>query len=56
MISILEELTIPATTFSASLVAQMIKKSACNAGDLGSIPRSRRSLEEGMATHPRILA
>ena len=27
----------------ASLVAQMVKKSACNAGDLGSIPGSERS-------------
>ena len=28
---------------SASLVAQMVKESACNAGDLGSIPGSGRS-------------
>ena len=27
----------------ASLVAQMVKESACNAGDLGSIPGSGRS-------------
>ena len=27
----------------ASLVAQMIKNSACNAGDLGAIPESERS-------------
>ena len=27
------------------------KESACNAGDLGSIPGSERSLEQGMATH-----
>ena len=47
VISILEALTIPATTFSTSLVAQMVKKPACNAGNLGSIPRLRRSLEEG---------
>ena len=32
------------------------KKSACNAGDLHSIPWSGRSLEEGMATHFSILA
>ena len=32
------------------------KKSACNAGDLGSIPGLGRSLEEGMATHSSILA
>ena len=31
------------------------KEYACNAGDPGSILRSRRSLGE-MATHPRILA
>ena len=32
------------------------KESACNAGDQGVIPRSGRSPEEGMATHPSILA
>ena len=32
------------------------KESACNAGDLGSIPGLGRSLEEGMATHSSILA
>ena len=32
------------------------KESACNMGDLGSIPRLGRSLEEGMATHSSILA
>ena len=32
------------------------KESACNAGDLGSIPGSGRSPGEGMATHSRILA
>ena len=32
------------------------KESACNAGDLGSVPGSGRSLEEGMATHTSILA
>ena len=31
----------------ASLVAQMLKKSACNAGDPGSIPELRRSPGEG---------
>ena len=29
--------------FGASLVAQLVKKSACNARDLGSIPGSGRS-------------
>jgi len=37
-------------------VAQTVKKSACNAGDPGSIPGLGRSLEEGMATHSSILA
>jgi len=31
------------------------KESACNARDLGSIPRSGRPLEKGMATHSSIL-
>ena len=31
--------------YGASLVAQRLKASACNAGDLGSIPGSRRSPE-----------
>ena len=34
-------------TFRASLVAQMVKASACNAGDLGSIPGLGRSPGEG---------
>ena len=32
------------------------KESDCNAGDLGSIPRLKDSLERGMATHSSILA
>ena len=32
------------------------KESACNAGDLGSIPGLGRSLEKGEATHCSILA
>ena len=32
------------------------KESACNTGDLGSIPGWGRSLEKGMATHSGILA
>ena len=32
------------------------KKSACNVGDLGSIPRLGRPLEKGKATHSSILA
>jgi len=31
----------------ASLVAQMVKKSSCHAGDLGSIPGSEKSPGEG---------
>ena len=31
------------------------KESACNEGDLGSIPESGRSLEKGMAPHSSIL-
>ena len=33
----------------------MVKKSACNARDLGLIPGSGRYLEKGMATHSSIL-
>ena len=32
------------------------KEPACNAGDLGSIPGSGRSLEKRMATHSHIIA
>ena len=32
------------------------KESVCNAGDLGSVPRSGRSPGEEMATHSSILA
>ena len=34
----------------------MGKESACNAGDMGSIPGLGRSLEKEMATHSSILA
>ena len=37
-------------------MVQTVKKSACNVGDLGSIPRLGRCLEEGMAAHSSILA
>ena len=40
----------------ASLVAQMVKKSACNAGDLDSIPGSGRCPGEGNGYHSSILA
>ena len=32
------------------------KEAACNVGDLGSIPRLGKPLEEGMATHSSVLA
>ena len=34
----------------------MVKKSACNTGDPGSIPGSGGSLEKGKATHSSVLA
>ena len=41
----LETLELIAMTYIwASLVAQMVKESACNAGDLGSIPGLARSI------------
>ena len=43
-------------TYMASLVAQMVKASAYNVGDPGSIPGWGRSLEKEMATHSSILA
>ena len=38
----------PLQYFGASLVAQMVKKSTCNAGDPGSIPGLGRSTGEGI--------
>ena len=40
----------------ASLVAQLVKISACSVGDLGSIPGLGRSPGRGKATHSSILA
>ena len=40
----------------ALLVAQLIKGSVCNAGDLGLTPGLGKSLEKGKATHSSILA
>ena len=37
-------------------MAQLVKESACNAGDLGSIPGLGSTLEKEMATHPSTLA
>ena len=34
----------------------MIKESACNEGDLGTIPGQEDPLEKGMATHSSTLA
>ena len=39
----------------ASLVAQMVKKSVCDVGDLGLIPGLEDPLEKEMATHSSIL-
>ena len=39
-----------------SLVAQMVKASAYNAGDLGLIPGLGRSLEKEIAAHSSIVA
>ena len=36
-------------------MAQVVKESACNAGDPGLIPESGRSPEKGMATHCSML-
>ena len=44
------KIVVKCTTGSAS------KESACNAGDLGSIPGLGRSLEKGKAAHSSILA
>ena len=40
----------------ASLVAQTVNESACNSGNLGSIPGLGISTEKRMATHSSILA
>ena len=40
----------------ASLVAQTLKKSACEAGDLGSVPGQEDPLEKEMAIHSSIIA
>ena len=37
----------PPSTIGAFLITQLVKKSACNAGDPGSIPGSRGSPGEG---------
>ena len=42
-------------TEQLSLVAQMVKEFAYNAGDLGSIPGSGRTPREENATHSSIL-
>ena len=39
-----------------SPVAQVVKKTACNVGDLGLIPALGRSREKGKGTHSSILA
>ena len=42
-------------SLGASQVTLEVKDPPANAGDMGSLPRSGRSLEEGMATHSSIL-
>ena len=42
--------------FWAYLLSSVSKKSACNAGDLGSIPRSEDALEKEMAIQSSIFA
>ena len=42
-----EQLTKPWAGIKVSFIAQLVKKSACNAGDLGSIPGLGRSPGEG---------
>ena len=49
-------LFIPHPTLYVSHQGSDSKESAYNAGDLGLVPGSGRSLEEGMATHSHILA
>ena len=44
---------VPLTAFSGGSDS---KESACNAGDVGSVPGWEGPLEEGMATHSSILA
>ena len=39
------------SAYRVSLVAQMVKESTCNVGDLGLISGWEDPLEEGMATH-----
>ena len=41
------QITVDLTSIQASLLAQTVKESAYNAGDLGSIPGLGRSLGEG---------
>ena len=47
--------SLPLTPPWTSLVAQTVE-SACNEGDLGSIPTREHPLQKGMATHSSILA
>ena len=42
--------------FRSQLVTQLVKKAACNAGDLGLILSWEDPLEKGEATHSSILA
>ena len=42
--------------FRSQLVTQLVKKTACNVGDLGLILSWEDPLEKGEATHSSILA
>ena len=47
---------IPTPVFLGFPCGSASKESACNGGDLGSIPGLGKSLEKGKATHSSILA
>ena len=49
----LKELRFPLRKQWASLVAQLVKESACNAGDPGSVHGLRRSPREGIGYPPQ---
>ena len=51
-----EGIRLPASVFLGFSCGSAGKESACNAGDLGSVPELGRSPGEGKATHSSILA
>ena len=52
----MSELNVPSLPLKGFPGVSDSEESACNAGDLGSIPGLEDPLEEGMATHSSILA